>query len=135
MASKINDPSIGERLREARKMAERSQKWCAKVLGVAISTYQRYENGLSKPKVSDIKALAEALNVSVDDLLEPKPAIVLMGAFFSREEAQAFKDVCKANEVSTEELIHDIVKAIADGEILVTWKDKREVVDHAGISM
>lgn len=64
-----------------------------------------------------------------------EPEIVLMGAFFSREEAQAFKDVCKANKVSTEELIHDIVKAIVDGEICVVRKDGREVVDHAGISM
>lgn len=64
-----------------------------------------------------------------------EPEIVLLGAFFSREEAQAFKNVCKANKVSTEDLIHDIVKAIADGEILVTWKDKREIVDHAGVQM
>ena len=64
-----------------------------------------------------------------------EPEIVLLGAFFSREEAQAFKDVCKANNASTEELIHDIVKAIADGEILVVRKDGREVVDHAGVQM
>lgn len=65
----------------------------------------------------------------------PEPEIVLLGAFFSREEAQAFKEVCKANGCKADEMIHDIVKAIADGEILVECKDGREVTDHAGISM
>lgn len=134
MASKVNDNRIGEKLKEARKRAERTQQWCASLLGVSLSTYKRYENGLSKPTISQVSTLAEALGVTVESLAH-EPEVVLLGALFSREEALSFKAACTECGCTTEELIHDIVKAIADGEILVELKDGREVVDHEGIQM
>lgn len=134
MASKVNDNRIGEKLKEARKREGRSQKWCASAMEVTISTYQKYEYGLSTPRECQIKALAKALNVSVESIMQ-EPEIVLLGAYFSREEADAFKAACTECGCTTKELIHDIVKAIADGEILVERKDGREVVEHEGIQM
>ena len=62
--------TFGEKLKEARKREERSQKWCASLLGVAISTYQRYENGISEPTIHQIDEICHSLKASATYLCD-----------------------------------------------------------------
>ena len=61
---------LKDRIREARQQAGLKQKEVAQIIGVTESTYCCYEIGKREPDALKIKAIAEALNVSGDFLLE-----------------------------------------------------------------
>lgn len=61
--------SFGERLRLARKAMGLTQEQLAVQIGVAKSTLTGYEKGNREPDVEKIKALANALGISGDELL------------------------------------------------------------------
>ena len=63
------EENFGERLKQIRKKAGFLQKEIAERLGVATITYKRYENNKSTPRANEIKKLANALNVTEDELL------------------------------------------------------------------
>lgn len=60
---------FNENLRAARERRGISQKDMAEHIGVAKSTYSLYESGNREPGVPTIKKIADALNVSADELL------------------------------------------------------------------
>jgi transcriptional regulator with XRE-family HTH domain len=60
---------FNENLRTARERKGISQKDLAESIGVAKSTYSLYESGNREPNVQTIKKIADALNVSADELL------------------------------------------------------------------
>jgi len=67
---------IGRRLLEAREASDnrRTQKDCAKVLGVMTSTYYRYEKGHRKIKMPQLEIMAKYLNRPLTWLLDqPSP--------------------------------------------------------------
>ena len=61
--------SFGERLKTLRKKAGLTQEELADRSGFSIATIRRWEWGERIPRVDDIKKIARALGVSVDDLL------------------------------------------------------------------
>ena len=61
--------NFGERLRTFRKKAGLTQEELAEMLGLSYMTVRRWEAGKVTPRIDDIKALAKALNVSENDLL------------------------------------------------------------------
>lgn len=61
--------NFNENLRTARERKGFSQKEMAERIGVAKSTYSLYESGNREPNVQTIKKIADALNVSADELL------------------------------------------------------------------
>ena len=61
--------SFGKRLREARIQQNKTQQEMADLIGVALQSYQRYEQGDREPSLSTLVALANTLDVSTDDLL------------------------------------------------------------------
>ncbi len=66
--------AFGERLRTFRKKAGLTQPELAELIGVHETTIRRWENDYSgKPGMENIKALAKALNVSENDLLNDTP--------------------------------------------------------------
>jgi transcriptional regulator with XRE-family HTH domain len=61
--------AIGQRLQAAREAQRLSQADLARVLNVEPATYSRYEAGLRRITVPDLRRLARALEVGLDDLL------------------------------------------------------------------
>lgn len=58
-----------KRLRDARMRRKLTQPQVAAVLGVALRTYQQYEQGIRNPSLDSLVLLADALGVSTDWLL------------------------------------------------------------------
>lgn len=57
------------RIREARKALKMTQGELAEIIGVTHATLSRYENGIIDPPSSQLQKIADALNVSVDYLM------------------------------------------------------------------
>lgn len=60
---------IGNRIKRARQVKGISQKELAKLLGVSIKTLVKYERNEAMPNSRVLRALAKALNVSIEYLL------------------------------------------------------------------
>ena len=60
---------FGKRLREIRIARNMKQQTLADAVNIALRTYQHYEKGDREPSLSTLIALADALDVSVDELL------------------------------------------------------------------
>lgn len=65
---------IGQRIKTARKNQGFTQKELAERAGTAIGTIQQYELGKRQPRADQLRAIASALGVTVDYLLDAKPA-------------------------------------------------------------
>ena len=65
--------TFGERLRTLRKKAGLNQTQLAEAVGVSLLTLFRWEKGERQPRLEEIKALAKALNVPENDLLNDPP--------------------------------------------------------------
>jgi transcriptional regulator with XRE-family HTH domain len=61
--------ALGRNLREARKRAELTQEAVAERSGVHPTEVSRIEAGKRDPRIATVEALAEAVGVSVSDLL------------------------------------------------------------------
>lgn len=63
--------TTGERIKKARKRAGLTQKALGEKMGLAPQTIAQWENGLRNPKIGTIKAIAKALGVRDNELLDP----------------------------------------------------------------
>ncbi len=66
--------TLGKRIQAARKNKGFTQKQLAKILGAATGTVQQYELDKRQPRAEQLRAIAAALDVSIADLLDVKPA-------------------------------------------------------------
>ena len=64
---------IGEAIRKARESKNYTQEYAAKKIGMSISAYGDIERGKSDPTWSRIVIIAEALGMSVGELIEILP--------------------------------------------------------------
>ena len=64
---------IGQRIKTARKNQGLTQKELAERAGTATGTIQQYELGKRQPRADQLRAIASALGVTVDYLLDVKP--------------------------------------------------------------
>lgn len=71
----IDYRAIGERIRKNRNQKGWTQEELAFNIGVTSPYLSRVENGSQKPSLTTIMALAEALHVTVNDLLMDSPPI------------------------------------------------------------
>lgn len=62
--------TLGELLREAREKKGLSVRELAKLVGVCHTTIYKYESGDYEPKISHLKWVAEALDISLLELIE-----------------------------------------------------------------
>jgi transcriptional regulator with XRE-family HTH domain len=63
--------SLAEKLRELREAAQLSQQDLAVAAGMSVSIVAKIEQGVNTdPRLNTVKALARALNVSADVLIE-----------------------------------------------------------------
>lgn len=68
----MNNKEFAERLRELRKKAGLTQSGLAETIKLSIKTIQRWEQNERQPRMDEIKKLAQALNVTDDELLNGK---------------------------------------------------------------
>ena len=68
------DPSsLGERLRQARRIKGLSQAQLAGISGLSAAALSHMENGRRSPSVRNLVRVADALGISVDTLLGREP--------------------------------------------------------------
>ncbi|MBO4299559.1 MAG: AAA family ATPase [Clostridia bacterium] len=67
----MQDYAFGNRLFELRKKAGLSQTELGKLLGVTNKAVSKWENGSAKPALGTAQRLADALNVALNELLDP----------------------------------------------------------------
>ena len=70
----MNEQEFAQRLRQYRKSKGMTQQELADLLGVSNKTVSRWESG-SYPDVTTLVALARALGVTVDELLDPQAPV------------------------------------------------------------
>ena len=68
----IDKENFTERLRTLRKKAGYTQESLSELLGISFMTVRRWETGKVTPRMDEIKKLAQALNVTEDELLNGK---------------------------------------------------------------
>ncbi|MFC1466497.1 MAG: helix-turn-helix domain-containing protein [Candidatus Brachytrichaceae bacterium NZ_4S206] len=66
--------TIGRLIRTAREAAGRSQKDCARFIGVSLKRFAAYEEGTREPTFIELEALAHYLNVPVHALIYEEEA-------------------------------------------------------------
>lgn len=65
---------IGLKIKEKRNAAGLTQSQLAELSGVAVITIRQYESNKRQPRADQLRAIASALGVTVDYLLDVKPA-------------------------------------------------------------
>jgi len=99
-----NKENLGfaDRLKELRLQKKLSQSDLAKIIGVHHSHIGRYERGESRPLSKHLKALANALSVSTDYLLEGKTEDAAFANLEDREFLKIFEEAEKLPEEDKE---------------------------------
>jgi transcriptional regulator with XRE-family HTH domain len=63
--------NIGGKIKELRKVQKITQKDFAKKVGIPYMTMVKIEQGVSdNPTIKNLKAIADALNISLDELVK-----------------------------------------------------------------
>lgn len=65
--------TIGQRIKEARKVAGLTQRELAEKAGTATGTIQQYELGKRQPRIGQLQRIAAALEIHVSELLVTLP--------------------------------------------------------------
>lgn len=71
--------TIGESIRSIRMFRKFKQEDVASKIGVSLQTYNKWENGKTEPKASQLKKIADVLGVKADAIVngqEGKPDMV-----------------------------------------------------------
>ncbi len=98
---------FGENLKRIREEKGLTQKELAKLSGVSERMIQRYENGFTNPRLEAGKRIAQALNVSVHDLMTDNEMFV----------AKSFEEYGQGGRQSAEALINNVRGLFAGGSI------------------
>lgn len=60
--------SLGENIKKHRRNANLTQEELAYIVGVHTNTIRKWEKGISYPSAAELKTIADALNLTIDDL-------------------------------------------------------------------
>lgn len=66
--------SLGENIKRRRKALKLSQEYLAEQLGVSRQAVSKWETDQTEPTTNNLVELAQLLNVSISDLVEPESA-------------------------------------------------------------
>jgi len=116
--------TIGEKIRDQRKMLGMTQGDLAEAAGLTSRTVSKYETGLTEPRGSNLKKLCSVLHVAPAYLLNPKiedPAYGMDEAPYVGAARDAYGR--KAAD-DLEELLHGVQAAFAGGRVPQADKDK-----------
>ena len=82
----MKENKFNSRLRELRKRVGLTQEELAKRINISLMTFKRWEWGQRAPRLEEIKRIAQALNITEDELLNgPKNEKIKIEVIFDRE--------------------------------------------------
>lgn len=119
--------TIGEKIQKARKEKKYTQKQLAEKCGVATGTIQQYELGKRQPRIEQLEKIADALDVSVADLmgLTYKENIMDTNDLFKFYDSLGY--IVKPIDENSYRLIsRDITNRI---KLILTWQDLQKIKD------
>lgn len=113
--------NFDESLKELREKHNMTQEQLAKKSGISSRMIQRYEYGISRPRLDAVEKIALALNVTTDELLGNTVAIVeqtndkysAIGAKQIRQLTEELTGIFVSGDIAEEEL-DLIMKTIQD---------------------
>lgn len=73
--------TVGERIRDARKSMGLTQAQLADQSGVAAISIHQYETGKRNPRIEQLLRIAEALDITVTDLMSEQDTQIFMSGF------------------------------------------------------
>ncbi len=94
-------------LKELRKQKDMTQKKLGELLNVAPSTISMWEKGEREPKCSDLKRLADVLDVSIDKLLSRN--VIKQRPHLSREEENFISSFSKLSNDNKKAVLNVIM--------------------------
>lgn len=134
--------NLGSRLKDLRLKAGLTLRETARKIGVSPSFVSQIENGKSQPSVATLYTFARLLDVSIDELFDPRserarPARAARakpngnkrhGSNGHRDPSQAWHPSEYANRVSVVHPSHRSILTMAEG---VTWERLAATPEHA----
>lgn len=116
-------PPVGERIREERMLRGRSVRQLARDVGVSASLISQIENGRSRPSVSTLYAIAQALGISIEDVFDTAvEAAPASAPPVLRRPSVAEALASAATEVALGPLIRPSEREILELDSGVTWE-------------
>lgn len=120
----LNYKAIGKRIKIARIKAELTQERLAEIVGVSPSHMSNIETGTTRVSLTAIVTIANALSVTVDDLL--CDSIIKARAPLEKDIAEILKD-CDEYEIR---MIADMAQALKDTLRKDEYLRKYEIANH-----
>lgn len=115
--------SVGSRIRDIRELRRYSQKHLGELTGIHEVLIRRYEYGDRNPKAPQLQKIADALEVNINLLTDPKLVsdIDVMFALFDLEKSRKGVKFIQQG--------HDVYVNFGDfnlNEMLLEWMEKKE---------
>ena len=125
---------IGNKIKEYRKLKGLTQKELAKAVGMGDTTIANYEKGLRTPKKNTLFKLANAFDISIDDLFPPielaKPKQNITKVNFDPRQAILLSNYNKLNDNRKNKLVQTSEKLLAEEQgKVIDIKEKRADYD------
>lgn len=124
--------TTGQRIKSARKKANMTQAELAQKLDIPFQSVSQWERGIRSPKIETLAKIANALNVSLSDLLwegdEPIPddAFILVAG----KRGAYIVDSQRRDAISLRNFIIDDVKKLVENLHIANLDDLWSIQDH-----
>lgn len=105
MTNDIDYSGLGKRIKRHRLKAHLTQERLAEKIDVATSTIAHAENGTSKPSLPLLLKVANALNVTLDQLV--CDSLTVVDTYIEKDIAELFVDCTTAEKL----ILRDIITA------------------------
>lgn len=132
---------IGNKIKEYRKLKGLTQKELAKAVGMGDTTIANYEKGLRTPKKNTLFKLANAFDISIDDLFPPiesaKPKQNVTKVNFDPRQAILLSNYNKLNDNRKNKLLQVSEKLLAeeDGKVVDICEKRAEYETRKRVSL
>lgn len=125
---------IGNKIKEYRKLKGLTQKELAKAVGMGDTTIANYEKGLRTPKKNTLFKLANAFDISIDDLFPPiesaKPKQNITKVNFDHRQAILLSNYNKLNDNRKNKLVQTSEKLLSEEQgKVIDIQEKRAEYD------
>lgn len=132
---------IGNKIKEYRKLKGLTQKELAKAVGMGDTTIANYEKGLRTPKKNTLFKLANAFDISIDDLFPPiesaKPKQNVTKVNFDPRQAILLSNYNKLNDNRKNKLVQTSEKLLAEeqGKVIDIQEKRAEYDTRKRVSL
>jgi transcriptional regulator with XRE-family HTH domain len=115
---------LPRRMREARKSQGLTVNVVAERVGVTPGQIRHYESGRNEPSATRLKKIADALNKTVEWLLqEPEPSLDMQGGGLQVRPLNLSPPINKMPETPIEYIVNSFTFQRADGSIRIPDRD------------